>query len=321
MNTFEITQKPIRTLMTVEDVEVVVGTKYPIALESTVKLNNSTGYYGEPFDSFKYKINKDTLNSVNTGTVIVNFETNKVGLPPIVNEVKTLEINDSFLLDEIISPEEHFDRIIITSISGKGSWLYKTNPLVVGQIIFYYDLVNNIRFFANQSGAQDNYSILTFDTMNSAGTHGQINTLTVNTFSIGGEIILEEFTPYPDTSEGNEILIYFFVIKKGIPNASYLLEINPALFPSLGINHLDSIKLYEGPDSIFTQVDEAGLTNFTSNLNEFGETSFMVKIYKDTDTIVENSVAISLKEIDSLSMNVNVLYNQIILLIPTTPTL
>jgi hypothetical protein len=318
MITFEITKKPIRTLMTVSDVEVVVGTKYPIALQTDIKFVNSTGYWGEPFDSFKYKIHKDSLSSINEGIVKINFETNKVGLPTIITAAKSLEINKDFLLDEVLLPNVKFDRIVITSITGKGSWLYNNVELLPGQIFFYYDLVGKIKFIANKAGAENNYSVLTFDTMNILGVHGQANTVTVNTFSNGGELILENSLVFADTSIGIEVLTYFFKIEKGIFSATYLLEVDTTLFPTIASVLIDAVKLYEGPTSILTTVNTLGTTNISSVLNSIGEVLYFVQIEKITQTTVENSIKITLKEINSSVGNVNPLKNEIILLIPPT---
>ena len=151
MTTFEIITKPIRTLITILGVEVVIGTKYNINLQSEVKILNSTGFYGEPFDVFRYKINKDSVTSLNEGVVKINFVTNKIGLPTIVNAVKNLNIKSNFFISEFLLAESYFDRIIINSITGKGLWTYNGIPLRVGQILFLYNILNNIN--SNNNGS------------------------------------------------------------------------------------------------------------------------------------------------------------------------
>ena len=191
MTTFEITKKPIRTLMTVSDVEVVVGTKYNISLQSEIKLLNSSGFYGEPFDSFKYKINKDAVSSLNGGLVKVNFVTNKVGLPAIVNAVKNINVGTSFLITEFLLPDSHFDRIVIDSITGKGLWTYNGISLYVGQTFFLYDIVNAIVFQSYELIVQLNYNAITWKTANINEVHDQINTITTNTTGTVG--VLTDF--------------------------------------------------------------------------------------------------------------------------------
>lgn len=191
MTTFEITTKPIRTLMTIEDVEVVIGTKYNINLQSEVKLLNSTGFYGEPFDLFKYKINKDSVASLNEGIVKINFVTNKVGLPTIVDSVKNLNIKSHFLFSEFVLPDSRFDRVIINSITGKGLWTYNGNPLYVGQVFFLYNILSNIVFQSNELVVESNYNVITWKTANINEVHNQVNTLTTNT--TGSIITLTDF--------------------------------------------------------------------------------------------------------------------------------
>lgn len=177
---FQITVKPVRSLMKVEGVEVVQGTKYPVIALPNITIENETLYLGEPFDSFKYKIFKDTLSSVNEGTVVINFETNKTGMPPIVNATKDLTVLTSFSASELILPDSHFDRITVTSIAGNGTWFFNSVALAVGQIIFMYDIAN-IVFQANTPIVGLAYGTITWNTENKNGPHAQTNTIVVNT--------------------------------------------------------------------------------------------------------------------------------------------
>jgi len=320
MTTFEIVEKPIRTLMTVSGVEVVVGTQYDIALETAVVLHNETDFLGEPFDSFTYKINKDGLTSVNIGTVRVSFQTNKVGLPPIETLVENINLNTDFFFSDLVAPEEHFDRIKITSIAGRGSWLLNGNPIVPGQEIFYYDLVDNLKFIADVPGNMDSYSVLTWDTGNILGYHSQDNTITVNTFSEGAELILlsSSTVPVVDEETGMETSTYSFKIQNSIVDAPYEIEIDTNLYPTIGTNPYDLVKMEERdlPEQI---IDTLAIHTRASVLDENGETIYIVTIQKDTDTVVENSITVTLTEVDGTIDNVNPAFNEIVLIIPITP--
>jgi hypothetical protein len=321
MTTFEITEKPIRTLMTVSGIEVVVGTQYDIALESATVLHNATPFLGEPFDSFKYKVTKDGKVSVNTGTVRVSFATNKTGVPPILTIVQDIHFTDSFFFSDIVAPEAHYDRITITNIEGRGSWTLNGNIVFVGQTIFYYDLVNNLKFIADNPGNMDDYAVFTWDTESILGNHGQTNTITVNTSSLNGaELVL---VSGPSSEQDPTTLVettnYSFKIQNSIVGASYQIGIDTTLYPTIGINPLDIVGITERdyPEGI---INTSGLFVIDFFLDDNGETVYYVRIVKDTDTVVENSITITLNDVDGDPLNVNPLLNQLILIIPITPT-
>ena len=318
MTSFQIVLKPTKTLMTLQGVEVVVGQKYDIALRSQLKIENLSSFKGEPFDSFKYRINIDDTFSSNTATVTVSFETNKVGLPIIVTAVELLQLNSLLYFTDVVDPGNHFDRIKITSIAGKGAWTYDNLPLVAGQVLFYYDLIGRLKFVAFSPGAQSNYAVLTYDTMNANGPHLQVNTITINTTSLGAEITLLYFTPTSEINVNTLFLEYTFKISKGIVNAAYEIAIDPGLFPGLDTNPSDTVLVQERDLASF-EINTSGTENRTSNLDENGETIYNIRIYKNTVTTEDNFVFVSLNTVDSLIANVNPLYNQITLLIPPTP--
>jgi hypothetical protein len=186
MTTFEITKLPERCQLKILTNNVVLGVQYPIADEANLKAVNSTGFFGEPFDLFKYKIRKDGISSINEGDVVLNFETNKTGMPLLVNALKEMSTGVSFFLSEFAIPDAHFDKIVIDSITGKGTWSYNGAPLIVGQTFFLYDITNAIVFQANELSIESDYNILTWKTQNKNEIHNQTNTITINTIgSIG----------------------------------------------------------------------------------------------------------------------------------------
>lgn len=316
MITFEITEKPVRTLMTVEDVEVVVGTKYDIALESEVKLINENPYTGEPFDSFKYKINNEETASVNEGIVSINFQTDKTDFPALENITKSIPLFGSFFFSSEVLPNQYFDRITITAITGKGNWYYNGNPVIVGQTLFYYQLVNNLYFAANDLGVEDGYAEINWTTGTILGAHAGTNSLIVNSTSDGAELLLNGSNGPAIDELGMETYTYFVSIEKGKTSAAYKLNIDTAGFPDIGGD--EKIEIYERELPV-VNVETLGDTEIVSDLNSDGGTSYIIYVYKKAITIVENNIILTLTEVDGSSANVNPLYNEITLLIPITP--
>jgi len=320
MNFLKITQKPIRTLMKIDGVEVVENVKYPLDIDTNVSVENETVYKGEPFDNFKYKIYNEDVESINEGTVNISFETNKTELPAINTLTKELDLYSEFYFSEIVTPEQYYDRIVITNIVGRGSWIYNDSPLIIGQEMFFYELVNNLKFVSDVPGVMDNYSILTWDTKDILGPDEQENTIAVNTNSEGAELILVDFLEQANVDEsGLETLIYSFIIRNSIVSSTYKIEVDTTPFLSIGVDPLDTVELTERDLSPIL-INTSGLSEITSSLDENGETIYSVIIKKNTDTTDENSIIINLIEVDEDSLNVNPLFNTITLLIPITPT-
>jgi len=317
MITFEITKKPTRTLMTVQDIEVVVGTKYDIALESQVELTNEHPYQGEPFDSFKYKINNAATPSVNEGIVTINFQTDKTVVPAVINAVKSIPLFGSFFFSSEIVPSQYYDRITITSITGKGSWYYNGNPVVAGQTLFYYELVNNLYFTADDLGVENNYAEINWTSGTILGAHAGTNSLVVNSSSDGAELFFSGPDGYVTDAFGVEKYTYFIYIEKGINNASYKLNVDTNGFPEVGID--EKIEIYER-DLPLVLIETLGVTEIVSTLDSNGATIYILYIYKAASIAVERNIVLTLTEVNGSLGNINPLYDQITLLIPITAT-
>jgi hypothetical protein len=317
MITFEITQKPIRSLMTVQDIEVVVGAKYNIALESQIKIENQTDFFGEPFDSFKYKIHNEDVVSVNEGNVVINFETNKTQTPDLINIIKNLRLQESFLFSSEVTSNQYYDRIIITNISGKGSWFYNSNIVNVGDVFFNYNLFSNLYFVSDDLGIEDNYNEINWQTGTILETHSGVNSLIVNTFSDGAELTLESFNGPSINELGVEKYTYFVNIKAGMTNAVYKINIDATGFIDIGGDEI--IELNER-DLPLQTINTLEVIERISNLDSNGQTSYVISISKLAVTTVINNVVLTLTEVAGTSDNVNPLNTQITLIIPITPT-
>ena len=318
MITFEITEKPTRTLMTVEDVEVVVGTKYDIALQSEVKLINEHLYPGEPFDSFKYKINNDAVASVNEGVVTVNFETDKTVVPEVVTLEKNILLFGSFFFSGEVAPSQYYDRITITAIMGKGNWFYNGNPVAVGQTLFYYQLVNNLQFVADDLGVENNYAEINWTSGTILGNHPGTNSLVINSTSEGAELLLLGSNGSVIDSLGVETYTYFVSIERGKTSAPYSLNVDTTNFPDIG--GTEKVEMFERDSLVSTIIDTLGVVPFDSELDATGGTTFVIYINKFDVTTIENSVELTLTQVDGASDTINPLHNHITLLIPITPT-
>jgi hypothetical protein len=321
MKYLKITNMPIRSLIKMDGNAIVLNTNYELTVLKNVSVENLTQYYGEPFDSFKYKIYSDNVESINEGTVTVNFETNKVGMPPQQNAIKDLMLFDTFFFSEVISPEQHYDRIVITSIVGKGFWTYNNIPVVLNQELFYYNLVNNLKFVANQSGVENNYSILTYRTKNVLAEHNQDNTVSINTNSTGAQLILNGSTAEGSVAQdGLETLTYNFSIINSISNANYELKIDTTFYPSFGTDLLSEIDITERNLPTETLNKSTGpiytlLKQFDAN----GQTVYNIVIRKKTTTTFENKIIVDLVKINDSTLGIDPLYDSIELIIPATP--
>lgn len=318
---FQVTEKPKMATMNIDAVEVVLGQKYEFDLDTipAISIVNETPYLGEPFDSFKYKVYKDDIASVNTGIVTINYKVDTSEIPATNILVKDVYEGDYFYFSDLVANNSHYDRIKITEISGRGIWLYNGLQLSEGAIIFYYNLVDNLQFIANDNGLELNYSMLKWETGNVSGFDGVENSITVNTISDGAELELTSFAEIATVTDGIEYLSYSFKISKAFVDALYQIEIDPTLFPGLGVNPLDKIIFLERdlPEYVLTT---NAVTDRDSQLDGKGQTIYSVTIEKNTVTTETNSISIELKSITGSPGVINIDKKTIVLIIPITPT-
>lgn len=312
----QITKLPIRSELFVNDDALVLNQFYDINPNS-IRVENPTNIKGEPFDSFTYKIKNGDVISKNTGTVVINFETDKTTTPVLVNEIKTLLINTSFYLDTLIDFENNFDRIKIKSITGLGNWTYKGNPIVENQIIMNYDLVDNLLFIASDSIVRDDYAQIEYETGNISFFHPQTNTVVIKTFSLGAEIVSYEYVYTIDgTLEKHQ---YNVDILKGLPQKDYIVEVDPTLFVSINAHADNKIEVRDSNDILLLEVNDNVITNFSSVLNRDGIDQLKVIIFNNVPNTLEESINLKLLSVDGLAENVNTTFEKVNLIIPPTP--
>lgn len=309
---FEITSMPLRLYMTILDVAVVANVKYPIEQQSDLKINNQIACFGEPFDSFKWNIYKNNLKSVNEGIVEINYKTNKEGVPPEITIVKQLEIGSSFFFTNEVYPDSHFDRITILEIIGKGKWFYNSAEILPGQSFFFYQLLNNMFFIANEPGAKNNYSLIKWITGNIERNHSFENSISVNTFyENGAELILNPNNATEVNSDGTLITHYFSgSIINGISEANYKLHIDTLDYVEIDEIKNVQIKQINGPS---LNINTAEIVMFESVLNSNGEINFDFIIIKPIENSNEINIIVTLFEINLLTDNINEIKNQITL--------
>lgn len=312
---FKITETTKRTSLKISGVLAVVGQEYDIALEDNVTIDNTFGFPAEPLDNFKYKIIKNGIESINEGIVEVNFETDKSTNPDLFNEVFILPINGSLLLSSVVAPTNRYDRIKITEITGKGKWLLDGSEIEIGNTIFYYQLLNNLIFVANESGSKDSYNILKWNYGTIAFDYPTENTITIDTTSLGVLVSESNITEAEDFIT-YEQYITNLDIQKGKAIADFELVIDTTAFPNIGIDSENEIKILI--NEVETVYNTSGTFTLAGVLTESGEASIQCIVNRKKPSTVTSSIKITLSTIDGLSTNVDALNNEQTILIPIT---
>jgi hypothetical protein len=299
---FKITERTKRTFLKIQNVLAVVGTEYDIALQSQITIENILGYRAEPLDQFKYKVIIDGVASVNEGTVLVNFETDKTTSPSVLNLNETLAINYSLFFSNLVYAESNYDRIVITEISGKGSWLLNSTTLVVGDTIFFYDLIGKLIFYANQQGSKEAYNILKWKSANVLQTFQQENQLIINTSSLGvllnlsGNPVLENFLTYKSYET-------FLNIENGADNGSYELVVDTTYFPNIGIDSENEVTLIV--DEVPTTYKTSGIFILNGTLTSSGNKNVKVIINQKLSSTEPVIIKVTLSAINELLSTVD----------------
>lgn len=312
-NFFQITKLPIRAKLKLNGSLIALNSFYDLSESANIVVDNDSGIKGEPFDSFTYKIKEDDVVSKNTGTVTINFETLKTGIPTLVNAEKTIYTGESFLFDSLVLPQDRFDRIKIKSIVGNGVWEYNNAPVIVGSSYMFYDLIDKLVFIANQTIVKDDYCILEYETANILLNHNQTNTIVVNTKSDGAEIYLIEYFLSIDGTQ--EIHNYKISIIKAYPDSMYKVEIDPTLFTSLGTDAGTKIEIIKNANQLLLMETNA-ITLYTGTMENNGTESFDLKITSSIPKIVDQSIVFKLLEVNGSVSNVNQTKNTLNLIIP-----
>ena len=178
---FQITKNTSRSTIKVAGIPIVLNQKYDINLQSLITIQNDYGYPSEPLDNFKYKILVDDVFSVNEGTVTVNIETDKTSFPETISLVKEIEVYSELLFSDVVLPNWFYDRIKIISLTGKGVWIKGNDVISVGDVYFYHELKNNLKFIAQDNVSENNYNIFEWSFGNINEIFNQINSLQIDT--------------------------------------------------------------------------------------------------------------------------------------------
>lgn len=317
MDKFIITKLPIRTVATINGGSpLLANVEYDMALESTIVLTNPHPYKGEPFDFLSYKVKKDDANTINEGVVSINFRTDKTTNPVYDNKTRNIDINASKLFSDIISPQNVFDRIQITSISGKGTWLLAGSPLKVNSIIMWYDLVDSLQFVADTQGSKDLYNTLTWKYANKINTFPGTNTLRFNAKSLSKIVLLESVEIEQDPASLIKQFSFLFTIENGPENGTYEFNIDTTEFFNFATNPLNVFTLSKDNAAPVLYDTPAASINVSSSMNEFGKVNYELIVSIDETYAVENKLKLSLTNVNSDPALIDPLYDEINLIIP-----
>lgn len=314
---FQITESTKRTSMNIGGVPIVIGQKYDISLQSQIKIINDFGFPAEPIDSFKYKIIQDGLSSVNEETVKINFKTDKTTVPNLIEINKAINVFDQFLFSDLVLGSNLFDRITITEISGKGSWILNSAKIQAGQTFFYYEIYKNLYYIANEQGAANDYATLKFKFGNIYFTFDTDNYIKVNTkskaiLSKDDSIDITDFETYEEYTAD-------ITVENGFANADFKIEIDTLNFIGIGVNPETSV-LIEVND---TQrlISTSTITQVTKTLDLYGGSNIRLYIRRKKDTENDTFLEVNLIEVNNSSDNVDLQKKSIRIDIPKTVTI
>jgi hypothetical protein len=321
MYTFKITQFPIRCTLKISGVPVVINQQYPIADQSNLQVENNTVFFGFPFDTFKYKIIKNGNESINEGIVTINFGALNPAVPTVSEEIVTVLLEESFFFIDTFPQPPGADKITITSITGKGSWISANGPTFVGETFPYYQLPS-LQFFADEHGISSTYNVLEFTTSYNGVANPGTNKLTANAISEGAELSLGiEETQTPTVVDVLETTETFLLIKKAIPEGTYKLEFDTTEFTNIGTpdNEISFFIANDGPSGQSGLINTSGLVEVNSIIDEFGNSNIFITFTKNFTTTEPIPIIVKLLEVDALPGNVNALLSEVTLYIPITP--
>lgn len=321
MTTFEITELPKRCVLKMLEANVVEGVQYPVADQANFRVINNTAYHGRPFDSFKYKIYKDNVPSVNDGTVTINFGLENPPAPDLLNLLETLYIFESFFLAPLYSQPAGVDKIMITDITGKGDWYSSKGPVNVGDEFFFYEL-DTMAFVANEEGLSDTYNVLKFTTSYAGVANVGESIITVKVISLGGELSITNpiaITEILSDVENSQVQFLVSKAKSSVP-CKFIIDTTAFLNLNTGNNIIQTFAGKIGEAGVLGNIDNLGLNEVYSETDAQGNMFLALFIKKDYVTTEPIPIIVRLVEVDGTIDNVNVLLNEQTIYIPITPT-
>lgn len=285
---------------------VVLGQKYPMEDEDKITIENATAFKGIPFDSFKFQIETDGILSQNIATCTINFNTSDA-IPDAIDLIEDIIMTDIVVFSDIVPQNEGFDRILFSSILGKGSWELESSQLQEDNVIFYYELFEKLKFYPSDLGAEDNYAELKFYFQDNNGNIGPENSIKINTSSLaelssGMEIL----------SSGNNpeyVKEFSFSIEKQIVGKDFEIEFETEI-SSLEADPLNKVTIEA--DGFLEEVDTNDVFLFPgNNPNENGIITFTVRTHLQSNFVSGDFIKIKLLSIDSNPLLVNTAKNEL----------
>lgn len=312
-----ITETTKRTSFKIGGNPVVVNQEYDLSLASTAEIINTFGFPSEPMDFFKFKIKKDDIISTNEATTKISFDVDISTLPPYYNLNKTIAINESFLFSDVIPGSNNYDRIIINSIEGKGLWLLSGIPIEIGQVLFYYQVYNDLTFTASDSGSKLDYNSLKFQFGYRAGFWEYENSIDIDTTSLV-ELSIGSDTIVPELDNTIESLEYNINVLNGPENGTYQLKINTTGFTGIGSTAENRIIITN--NEVETIYNTSGIFTFEGTLSELGISNLEFRIERLFPYATDISILIDLTLINGITTGINTDKDNIILNVPKSIT-
>lgn len=308
-----ITETTKRTSFKIGGAPVVVNQEYDLSLQSTIEIQNTFGYPAEPIDFFLYKIIDTNINSTNEGTVKISYQVDITVMPIQYNLVQSISINDSIVFSDLIPGSNNYDRIIITSLQGKGFWLLSGNPIEVGQVLFYYQVFQNLNFVASDPGSKNNYNILKFKFGHKLEFWPYENSISIDTVSLA-ELNTSNDSVVPELNESIESLDYDVSIINGPENGTFELLINTTGFTGIGSPAQNKlVVINNGVETVFSA---SGTFPYTGALTAEGICNLQFSIRRVFPYNTNSSISIDLSLINSDTEAINTEKDNIVLNIP-----
>lgn len=288
-----ITRLPLRANLFSREFAVVLNQKYKIEEANNFFIENATEFKAVPIDSFEFIAEVDGTVSQNSATCFINFETAS-GIPDLFELTHDAEMSDTLIFTDYVTYQNTFDRILIDSVQGKGAWRIEGEKVKEGDVYFYYEIFEKMVFFAEDPGAQDNYSELNFFFSDVSGVKGVLNSFKINTSSkaylVSDQIFLDKSTDEIKIKE------FSFSIENQIVNKSFDITVETniasiALEPENGVyisNDLGSFETHTNGNSTISDV----------NPDQEGRIFFKGSLRSKTDFDSADFIKITLNEID-----------------------
>lgn len=283
-----------RVKLFMEDEEIIVGQKYPLEKEQFFNVVKQVGFIGVPLDEFTYSMEINGIKSQNLAVIKLNYPADGT-TPEQVTLTPEIVLNEEVIFSDLVPADNSFDRIIINEVSGKGRWLIDNRDIVAGETIMYYQLADNLKFVASDTGGSATYNTMKFQFATHEKVHTDENEIV---FSLLSEAGIDSPDMYIETEEESGVVTkrFFFELSNQIVGTDFEIsaEVNIAKLEDDAENFV-KFEFNEAVETITTN-DMHILSGTNDNSN--GQLIFMVTVRVMDGFEPGDKIEFTLTEID-----------------------